>query len=68
MQQSAAAEGQRNLIPALPFCHVRLSGPKPLPKGYPKHFGCFSAKCGLGAGGFDALGGLFDKRCDSPGL
>jgi DNA-binding transcriptional regulator YiaG len=24
-------------IPALPFCHVRLSGPKPLPKAYPKH-------------------------------
>jgi DNA-binding transcriptional regulator YiaG len=23
-------------IPALPFCHVRLSGPKPLPKAYPK--------------------------------
>jgi DNA-binding XRE family transcriptional regulator len=24
-------------IPALPFCHVRLSGPKPQQKAYPKH-------------------------------
>ena len=32
-----AAKGQRNVIPALPFCHVRLSGPKPQQKAYPKH-------------------------------
>ena len=37
MQRSAAAKWQLNFIPALPFCHVRLSGPKPLPKAYPKH-------------------------------
>jgi transcriptional regulator with XRE-family HTH domain len=36
-QRSAAAKWQLNLIRALPFCHVRLSGPKPLPKAYPKH-------------------------------
>jgi transcriptional regulator with XRE-family HTH domain len=26
-----------NITLALPFCHVRLSGPKPLPKAYSKH-------------------------------
>ena len=31
------AKWQRNVIPALPFCHVRLSGPKPQQKAYPKH-------------------------------
>ena len=25
-----------NLIPALPFCHVSLKGPKPSPSAYPK--------------------------------
>lgn len=30
------AKWQRNVIPALPFCHVRLSGPKPQQKAYPK--------------------------------
>ena len=36
MHRSAAAKWQLTLIPALPFCHVRLSGPKPSPKSYPK--------------------------------
>ena len=27
---------QRNLIPALPFCHVRLVAMRPLPAAYPK--------------------------------
>jgi transcriptional regulator with XRE-family HTH domain len=36
MQRSAAAKWQLNPIPALPFCHVRLSGPKPQQKSYPK--------------------------------
>ena len=31
------AKWQRNVILALPFCHVRLSGPKPQQKAYPKH-------------------------------
>lgn len=30
-----AASGQRNFIPALPFCHVTLKAPKPLLKPYP---------------------------------
>lgn len=30
------ASGQRNFIPALPFCHISLKGPKPLPPAYPK--------------------------------
>lgn len=29
------AEGQRNLTPALPFCHVKLKAPKPFPPDYP---------------------------------
>jgi len=37
MQRSAAAKWQLNPIPALPFCHIRLSGPKPQRKAYPKH-------------------------------
>ena len=37
MQRSTAANWQRNVIPASPFCHVRLSGPKPQQKAYPKH-------------------------------
>jgi len=31
------AKWQRNVTHALPFCHVRLSGPKPQHKAYPKH-------------------------------
>src|SRR6266581_1418450 len=27
---------QRDLIPALPFCHVTLRGQKPLPRAYPR--------------------------------
>ena len=30
------ASGQRNFIPALPFCHISLKGSKPLPPAYPK--------------------------------
>jgi DNA-binding transcriptional regulator YiaG len=37
MQRSAAAKWQLNPTHALPFCHVRLSGPKPQSKAYPKH-------------------------------
>jgi site-specific DNA recombinase len=30
------ASGQRNFIPALPFCHISLKGQRPLPQAYPK--------------------------------
>ncbi len=30
------AERQRNVIPALPFCHATLTAPKPKPTAYPK--------------------------------
>jgi site-specific DNA recombinase len=32
----AVAVGQRTIRVALPICHLRLSAPKPPPKGYPK--------------------------------
>jgi site-specific DNA recombinase len=30
------ASGQRNFIPALPFCHISLKGQRPLPQAYPR--------------------------------
>src|SRR5207249_5241069 len=35
------AEKSRNLIPALPFCHVALQAPKPISPNYPKKLETF---------------------------
>src|SRR5229473_254092 len=61
-------KGKRPLKPATPSTAGSLGMVMSLRSSGPSACRASAAKCGLSAGGLDALGGLFDKCCDRPWL